>query len=83
MPKKQVIPDMILERMYSMYGQGFNFKTISIETGYSPLLVACRIREEGVKINKRIANPIKAGKYDHLFEEKICEGKMYNQYKKK
>ena len=31
MPKKQVIPDMILERMYSMYGQGFNFKTISIK----------------------------------------------------
>ena len=80
MSKRLGIPDMVLERMYSMYGQGFNFTQIAIETGYSGTTVAHRIRAEGVKITEKLNPPVKINKYDHLFEEKTCEGKMYNQY---
>ena len=83
MSKRMVIPDPILDRFYSMYGQGYNFIQISIETGYSKAVVEKRIREEGVKITIKTISIKTKGKYDDLFEEPVCPGKLYSQYKTK
>lgn len=77
-----VIPNPVLDRFYSMYGQGYNFTQISIETGYSNQVVANRIREEGVKITVKSIIPIPRGKYDDLFEEPVCAGRYYKEYLK-
>lgn len=84
MAKKKAINPIILQRMYSMYQQGYQMTTISKETGYSYEIVKARITENNTTRDPVILKvPKQAGKYDHLFNEPVAEGKMYNDYFKK
>lgn len=74
-----------------MYAQGFSYSTISIETGISVNVIRNRLgrTKDNPAVGKRmyftpvIEKPVtKINKYDHLFEEPVSKGKMYEEYLK-
>lgn len=84
MAKKIIIPPLILERLFSMYRQGYTYQTMHEVTGYNRDTIANRCRGAHLERNKiEIKVSRKPGKYDHLFDEPVAEGKMYHDYIKK
>lgn len=80
------IPPLVVQRMISMYQQGYSVSTIAEVTGLSTTTVRSRLIAENIFDSKRgivIAPSKKPGKYDHLFEEPKAQGKLYIEYKKK
>jgi uncharacterized protein YerC len=68
-----------------MIDQGYSYGIISVETGLSTDIIKRRARE--YIMDRQIEQmemtlPTTAGKYDHLFEEKMNEGRFYSEYKK-
>ena len=84
MAKKILIPPLILERIYSMYRQGYTYQTMHEVTGYNPITIANRCKGALLQRDKnQLKMPAKINKYDYLFEEPVCNGKMYADYFKK
>ena len=84
MAKKIVIPPLVLERIFSMYRQGYTYQIIHEVTGYNRDTIANRCKGARLQRNKiEIKMVRKPGKYDHLFDEPVAEGKFYRDYIKK
>ncbi len=78
------IPDIELNRIFTMFRQGYKVTTISRTTGYSCEVIEARVRRHKIIRNKTIvAAPRKPGKYDYLFFEQTAQGRMYIDYFKK
>lgn len=70
--------------MFSMYRMGYTYDVISINTGYSAQTIAHRCQAAKIVKNEiKIKMSRKPGKYDHLFDEPVAEGKFYKDYAKK
>lgn len=85
------LPEQVLEKIISMHRQGYGYNLISKETKVPVNIVRSRVGKSGKStktINRpkqavrQVIVPIKQGKYDHLFEEPIAKGKMYEEYLK-
>lgn len=84
MAKKIIIPPLVLEKAFAMYKQGYTYEIIAKNTGYSAQIIAHRCQGARLVRNEiKIKMSRKPGKYDHLFDEPVAEGKMYVQYIKK
>lgn len=78
-----IIEPITLQRIYSMYEQGFSFKTIATVTGINSRVISLRIYKDGIERKNKLKKVMKPGKYDHLFEETKNPGKDYRDYVKK
>ncbi len=81
----------MLNKIQSMYQQGFPYSSINIETGVSVNVIRNRVgkTKDAPSTGRRMYfrpvenKPInKPHKYDHLFEEPRAQGKMYEEYLK-
>lgn len=84
-----ILPDVLLKKIEDMFLQGYAYEQISLETGVTVNIIRNRLGRTKEKstgqhsrgihfVNVKIT-PV-ANKYDYKFEEKKCEGRMYNQY---
>ncbi len=87
------LPEQTLEKIISMHRQGYGYNLISKETKVPVNIVRSRIGKSGRCIKTKnqpnqVVRPqrpqveIRRGKYDHLFEEPMAKGKMYEEYLK-
>ncbi len=84
MAKKIIIPPLVLEKAFAMYKQGYTYEIIAKNTGYSAQIIAHRCQGARLVRNEiKIKMSRKPGKYDHLFDEPVAEGRMYKDYVKK
>lgn len=82
--KKNEIPPLVLERIYSMYRQGYTYTTIANVTKLSKDIVINRCQQAKIERNPIVLrNPKKTSPYDYLFDEPTAQGKMYRDYLKK
>lgn len=81
MGKYVQLPEYILVKITTMRKQGYGCTIISRETKIPINIVRNRLYKLGLNIYSKNKKQMPAGKYDHLFEEPRCQGKMYSEYK--
>ncbi len=91
MPRFVYIPDEVAKKIFLLRTQGLSYERISIETGVTINIIRNRLGKMRVTPSSKISDapllikkkPIQVrNKYDYLLDEKICHGKMYNEYKR-
>lgn len=81
MSKRSYIPTEKLQIIYAMYKLGYPYRAIAGIVNLDHQLVRKRIVKAGITKTPPITKPPKkVGKYDHLFEEPVCQGRMYQDY---
>jgi hypothetical protein len=67
-----------------MRRQGYSYRIIAEYTKISEQIIAYRCRGARIQPNPmNIKVSRKPGKYDHLFDEPVAQGRMYKDYTKK
>jgi hypothetical protein len=73
---------LLEERIKSMYQQGYGITTIVDVTECRTSTIKKVLGDLYDPMRNVVFKSEKRGKYDHLFEERTSQGKMYNEYLK-
>lgn len=76
------IEPQTLMRIFSMYEQGYTFKTIENVTKIDWQIIARRCRSAKLVRKNVVRTMRQPHKYDHLFDEPTAQGKFYKEYLK-
>lgn len=84
MAKTLNLPALVQKRIITMYEQGYKMGTIATETQQHMNTIRSVLFQNNTRRGARLlSNGVKMSKYQHLFEEPVCQGKDYKDYVKK